>query len=231
MSDFERELRGAKNLAQRQAQQQLEVEREAREKDQRIEREKREALERRRRAIEKYVMPVRLMVQRLLDDLGRQQWGNSNYGLAFTKYEKPPIVRERLAGWEVGRDRYGYLRKYGLFFRPSDGCHPSGRVGEHIYVWAPLNQTPGGKYKEFRSRESFGVSLLLEDDRPFFTIGNEYSCKIRRATTSDLNEQELRRLLVAEFLKGPDSRPTIHDCSAYSTGQTGYRREGDGYGG
>src|SRR3989344_328922 len=143
MSSFRQELRKAKGHADTEREQaRLRTQQEAREREQREEQERRESLERRQREINTYVLPLKPMVERLLNELGEETWRRGNYGISFETFDGlPPPLDRMLARWEVGREEYGYFVRWrSAWWWQKERLQKmvTGQVGEYKYDWFPL---------------------------------------------------------------------------------------------
>lgn len=108
MSDFEKELREARERQRREEEARHRASEEAI-RQQQLNAQREESLRKdvARRKYQTYVLPVKPMVDRLLDDLARQTWGNG-YGRDFSGPggdEDSGASLEKLAYWVVGRTR------------------------------------------------------------------------------------------------------------------------------
>lgn len=198
MSDFEKELREAKERAKREAdarsQEFLDADRE---RVQKAEAEQKARRERRRYAIEQYVIPNKPMVDRLMEALGKQQWGSSNYGLDFQKYEEPTSAtfEGNLATWQVGRDRY--TNSTNDKWIPIKGVIPG---------WKEKLPIRGGGWFSggyiFSHRECFQLFLVLDNGSTYFS-GKQHLGRHEVTKTTTLDERQLQELLLKEFRMGP----------------------------
>lgn len=236
MSDFERELREARERQRRE----VELQRAAAEEGERQrvldaqsrERQQEEEAQRKaQREYQQYVVPVKAMVDRLMNDLAGVTWGN-DYGVSFQANTGGSASRlepeSALAIWEFGLD-YWKLRKTDFFGRPV--------VKDRTPVFEDkrfrLGEKPYFKPTESASarREEYLVRLDISQGVPFFVIPARTSTEYGNSPTgldktSDVSEVGLRDLLKREFIRGP-RKTTISDGGPLSGGPSlGYFREG-----
>lgn len=223
MSDFERELREIRERQRREAESaRSAILGEAEEKKKSEEELRLRILRERKEQIEKYVLPVRRMVERALLTVGNQQWGSGNCGLSFTRYDdrSPYVSANALARFEVGQDEYTHFRNFGILGNRRPAATPPNIVGKHESYAIPIGQTPS-RGDSFSERHYFGVSLIVADESsPFFGIIRDYDDGRISARTQGNGERELEGLLLQQFEKGPlgllHRRHEDHHVARYS---------------
>lgn len=196
MSDFERELREAREAQRRAEKEKQRVDREElRQLDLSIEERERNIRETARQDYARLVAPVKSTVDRLLQDVARQTWING-YGKGFRDANSEHMEGDGKHIYTQGSNIVA-VWKVGI----TETIGKWGRKG-NAYKWhASL------KHDEHWNRtEYFGVSLeKVGDGSGRFNV---YGV----GQTSGTSEEELREFLKQSFLKGPqiESRPEPH---------------------